>query len=84
VQTIWYVSNSLVGNTDSFVKNSEHFIKLKQGINLQNEDYLVSFDISPFIKVPVEEVLQVIGNRLNMDSSFPERSPLQVEDIVEL
>jgi hypothetical protein len=32
----------------------------------------------------VEEVLQVIRNRLNADPSFPERSPLQVEDVMEL
>jgi hypothetical protein len=28
----------------------------------------------------VEEVLQVIRNRLNMDPSFPEHSSVQVED----
>jgi hypothetical protein len=32
----------------------------------------------------VEEVLQVIRNRLNADTSFPGRSPLQVEDVMEL
>jgi hypothetical protein len=32
----------------------------------------------------VEEVLQVIRNRLRMDHSFPERSPLQVEDVIKL
>jgi hypothetical protein len=32
----------------------------------------------------VEKVLQVIRNRLNTNPSFPEYSPLQVEDIMEL
>jgi hypothetical protein len=32
----------------------------------------------------VEEVLQIIRNTLNRDPSFPERSPLQVEDVMEL
>jgi hypothetical protein len=32
----------------------------------------------------MEEVLQVIRNRLRTDPSFPERSPLQVEDMMEL
>jgi hypothetical protein len=46
---------------------------------------LVSFDVvSLFTNVPVEEVLQIIRNRLSMDSSFPERSPLQAEDVMEL
>jgi hypothetical protein len=57
----WYALADILGplasNTDSFVKNSEHFIKLIQKIKLQNEDYLVSFDIvSLFTNVPGEEV----------------------------
>jgi hypothetical protein len=63
------ILSPLAANTDSFMKN---FIKLIQDINLQNEDYLVSFDVSLFINVPVEEVLQVIRNKLNTDPSIPE------------
>jgi hypothetical protein len=75
----------LTGNTNSFVKNSEDFIKTIQDINLQKEDCLVSFDVvSLFTNVPVEEVLQIIKNRLRMDPSFQERSPLQVDDVMEL
>jgi hypothetical protein len=67
------------------VKDSEHFIKSIQDINLQNEDYLVSLDVvSLFTSVPVEELLQAIRNRLNMEPFFPEGSPLQVEEIMEL
>jgi hypothetical protein len=45
----------------------------------------VSFDVvSLFTNVPVEEVLQVIRNRLTTGPSLPERSPLQVEDVMEL
>jgi hypothetical protein len=67
------------------VKNSEYFIKLIWDINLQNEDYLVSFTIANvFINISVEEDLQVIRSRLNTDPSFPEQSPLQVEDVMEL
>jgi hypothetical protein len=78
------ILSRLVGNIDFFMRNSESFIKLVWEINLQNEDCLVNFDISLFTNVPLEEVLQVIRNRLNMDPSFPERSPLQVEDVMEL
>jgi hypothetical protein len=37
-----------------------------------------------FTNIPVEEILQVIKNRLSMDPSFPECSSLQVEDVMEL
>jgi hypothetical protein len=73
----------LAGNTDSFVKNSGYFLKLIQEINLQNKNHLVSHDVSSFTNVPVEEVLQVIRNRLNTDPSFRERSHLQVEHVME-
>jgi hypothetical protein len=50
------------------MKTTLHFIKLIQDINLQNEDYLVSFDVASLCtNIPVEEVLQVIRNRLNTD-----------------
>jgi hypothetical protein len=45
----------------------------------------VSFGVaSLFTNEPVEEVLQVIRNRLTTDPSFPERSPLQLEDMMKL
>jgi hypothetical protein len=72
------------GNTESFVKNSEYLMKAIQGISLQNENYLVTLDVSLFMNVPVEEVLQIIRNRLNTDPSFLECSPLQVENVMEL
>jgi hypothetical protein len=78
------ILSSLAGSMDT-MKNSEHFIEVIQEINLQNEDYLVSFAvISLFTNIPVEEVSQVIRNRLNTDPSFPEHSPLQVEEVMEL
>jgi hypothetical protein len=79
------ILSPVVGNTDSFLKNSEHFIKFIEDINLQNEDCFVSSDVvSLFTNVPVEEVLQVIRNRLITDPSFPECSQLQAEDVMEL
>jgi hypothetical protein len=53
------ILSPLTGNAGSFVKNSENFITSIKDINLQNEDYLVSFDlVSLFADVPVEEVLR--------------------------
>jgi hypothetical protein len=66
------ILSPLAGNTGSFVKDSEHFIKSTEDINLQNERYLASFDIvSLFTNVPMEEVLQVIGNQCG--SFFPRK-----------
>jgi hypothetical protein len=67
------------------MKSSGHCIQLVQEINLKNKDCLVSFvAVSLFTNVAVEGVLQVIRNRFSTDPSFPERSPFQVEDALEL
>jgi hypothetical protein len=67
------------------MKNSEQFTKLIYDINLQNEDYIVGFDVvSLFTNLLMEEVLQVIRSRLSTDPSLPERSPLQVDDVTEV
>jgi hypothetical protein len=80
---LYKVLSPLASNVDSFMKDSEQFIKLIQDINLQNKDNLVSSDVSLFTNIPVEEVLQVLRNRLNTDLFFP-RTPLQFEDIMGL
>jgi hypothetical protein len=60
-------------------------MKSIQDINLQNGDCLVSFDVvSLFTNVPVEEVLEVMRNRLSTVPSLSERSPLQVGNVMEL
>jgi hypothetical protein len=77
------ILSPLAGNTSSFVKDSEHFIKSIQKISLQNGDYLISFDVvCEFAIVLVEEALQVIRNRLSADPSLPERS--EADDVMEL
>jgi hypothetical protein len=59
------ILSPLFRNTDSFVKDSDHFIKSAQDINFQKRDYFVSFEVvSLFINAPVEDVLEVIRNRL--------------------
>jgi hypothetical protein len=70
----------LVGKSQSFVKNSGHFIGLLKPINLQSLDILVSL----FTNAPVDEALQVIRNKLHNDHTLMERSSLEVEAIMEL
>jgi hypothetical protein len=45
----------------------------------------VGFEVvSLFINIQVEKVLQIIGNILNTDPSFPQCSPLQAYNLMEL
>jgi hypothetical protein len=55
-----------------------------KSVNLQSLDTLISFDISLFTNVPVDEALQVIRNKLHNDDTLVERSVKQIEAIMEL
>jgi hypothetical protein len=77
--------NDLAGNSESFVKNSGHFVQLLKAVNLQSQDMLVGFDVvSLFPNVPVDETLQIIENKFHNDDKLAELSILQVEAIMEL
>jgi hypothetical protein len=55
-----------------------------KSVNFQSLDALISFDVSLFTNVPVDEALQVIRNKLHNDDTLAEHSVLQVEAIMEL
>jgi hypothetical protein len=79
------ILSPLAGKSESFVKNLGHFVQLLKSANPQSSDTLVSFDVvSLFTNVPVGEALQVIRNTLHNNDTLAERSPLQVEAIMEL
>jgi hypothetical protein len=51
----------LAEKSESFVKNSDHFLQLLKSVNLQSLGTLVSFDVvSLLTNVPIDETLQVI------------------------
>jgi hypothetical protein len=56
-----------------------------KSVNLQSSDNLLTSDVvSLFANVSNDEALQVIRNKLHNDDTLAERSPLQVEAIMEL
>jgi hypothetical protein len=75
----------LVGKSESFVKNSGHFVQLLRSVTFQFPNTLGIFDVlSLFTNVPVDEVLQIIRIKFHKDYTLAERSVLQVEAIMEL
>jgi hypothetical protein len=78
------IPSLLAGVLESFIKNLGHFVHLLKSVNLQSLDILVSFDISLFTNVPVNEALQVIRNKIHNSATLAEQSVLQVQAIMEL
>jgi hypothetical protein len=78
------ILSPLAGKSESFVKNSGHFVQLLKSVNLRSSDTLLSFHVvSLFTDVPVDEALEVIRDKLNNDGTLTELSALQVEAIME-
>ena len=74
----------LVGKSDSYVKNSEHFISMIKDLNLGPDETLVSFDVSSlFTNVPVDEAVEVIHDMLVKDETLDERTTLLPDRIAE-
>lgn len=75
----------LSGRTDSYVKNTKHFVDMTKSMTLTEDDFLVSFDVeSLFTNVPVQETLNIIETRLNEDTELNNRTNLPVNVIMEL
>ena len=82
------ILSPLVGKTDSYVKNSSHFVSSISHLNLEKNDLLVSFDVkSLFTRVPINDALTIIKDRLILDEDLGNRTtmtPLQICHLVEL
>ncbi|XP_047988500.1 uncharacterized protein LOC125228095 [Leguminivora glycinivorella] len=63
----------LTGNTFSFVRDSTHFVQLLEGVMLQEDEVMVSFDVtSLFTNVPVAETIELIKRMAEHDDSLTE------------
>lgn len=55
------ILNRLIGNIDSFIKDSNDFVNLIKTERVDQDDILVSFGVvSLFTKIPLDEAIQVI------------------------
>ncbi len=62
------ILSPLVGHSDSYIKNSTHFVNRISDIVIDDSDLLVSFDVkSLFTMVPIEDSITIIRDRLVAD-----------------
>ena len=86
--TARFVANILapmVGHTPHHLKNSAHLVEKMKQISLDDDESLVSFDVTAlFTSVPVEESLTLIQSKLAQDTSLTDRTRLSPHQITEL
>ena len=75
----------LSGNTFSHVRNTVDFVEHIQQTHLEEDTCMVSFDVvSLFTKVPLDQALQVIAQRLREDPTLAERTTIPAGDLCSL
>ena len=76
------ILSPVVGNTNSYIRNSSHFVEKISEIEV---DRLVSFDVkSLFTMVPIDDSLRIIRDRLVVDDTLDERTTLTIDEICDL
>ena len=67
----------LAGKTDTYVKDSEHFMEVMKDVCIDSDEIMVSFDVSSlFTNVPIEEAIEVIHGMLHDDETLGDRTAL--------
>ena len=75
----------LAGKTDSYVRNSRHFVEVMRNLRVEEDEVLVSFNVSSlFTTVPVDKTVQVIRDRLQNDRTLSDRTTLSPNRVAEL
>ena len=75
----------LSGRTDSYVRNSRHFVEIMKDVCIDADEMLVSFDVSSlFTNVPIDEAVRVIRGRLQEDETLEDRTTLSPDRVAEL
>ena len=73
----------LVGKSPYHIQNSQDFIQQIQGIQLQPNQCMVSFDVKAlFTSVPIQPAITIIKKLLEEDQSLQQRTTVSVYNII--
>ena len=72
----------LVGKSSNHIQNSQEFIQQIQGIQLQPNQCMVSFDVKAlFTSVPIQLAITIIKKLFEEDQSLQQRTTMSVNNI---
>ena len=73
----------LVGKSPYHIQNSQDFIQQIQGIQLQPNQSMVSFNVKAlFTSVPIQPAITIIKKLLEEDQSLQQRTTMSVDNII--
>ena len=79
------ILSPLAGKTETFVKNSTDFVQRTKDLTINDNDMMVSFDVtSLFTRVPIDEALLIVKDLLQEDRELDDRTPLSPTAVCEL
>ena len=79
------ILSPMAGRTSSYMINSAHFVETIKKTEVGAGDILVSFDvISLFTKIPIDEAMEVLRQKLQDDTTLYDRTPISAEMLCNL
>ena len=80
-----HIIKPLVGQSPHHLKNTQHFIQQLQGKRLEPREVITSFDVKAlFTSVPVLPAIQIVKQRLQQDTTLPQRTSMSIPQITSL
>ena len=80
-----HIPSPLAGTSNSFTRNSEHFVDKIGKITLKSCDQHVNFGVKNlFINIPIDEALSRVATMLHKDSTLEDRTPISPSTICHL
>ena len=82
---ITFLISPLVGQTSSFIRNSQHFVEIIKDLKLLSNEVTVSFDNKSLLtNVPIDEALEVFHRLLLEDETLGDRTTLSADQVINL
>ena len=74
-----------MGKTPYYVKNSAHFVSSIKDLRVEEDETLVSYDVTAlYPSVPQEEAIDIINELMLNDKEFKDKTTMSVESIITL
>ena len=79
------IIHPLVGQSQHYLRNTQHFIEKIQQVKLQPGQVISSYDVKAlFTSVPVDPAINIVQQRLIQDPTLSQRTQMSIPQIVTL